>query len=292
MYIDMHVHTTTHRLWGLHVERADIEDLRAIAKKYHVARMVVLATYFPFKGRGLSNRELLKRIAGDDLFVPFGSLDAMNNLQAGADELYRLAYLKLIAGLKLYPGYQKFNLEDLHPVCEIAAEFNLPIMMHTGSLHHCCPRSDREAGKFRCGPSCPLDSLGYLSNPLTLSVLPNHYPDVKFIFSHMGCPHYDDMVTVMRNCPNVYTDISGQFTSGGPYDNPKSYAEVKDTMKKIIALPNGINRLLFGTDFPIQSYDSTIAMLRSLELSSEQEMMIRVRNAAKLLKINNPFCRG
>ncbi len=283
MLIDIHAHTSNHVLWNLHVNSATIEDLEASAKKYEVEKIVLLATYFPFKGKGLNNVELLKRVAGHDLFLPFGSLDAMNNLVEGAKELYWLARWKLIAGIKLYPGYQHFNPIDLRAVGEIAQEFNLPIMLHTGGLHHCCPREDREAGRYRCGKVCPLDSLTHLSNPKSLLPLVMLFPDVKFIFSHMGCPYYKEMFEVMKTCQNVYTDISGQFTSGGPYDNAESRWEIREAAQNILSLPGGIDRLLFGTDFPIQSYDHSIEMVKSLGLSASDEAKVFHDNAEQLL---------
>ena len=112
MIIDVHAHTSNHILRGLHVATATIDDLKKQAEIFGVKKIVLMATYFPFKGTGVYNTDLLSRINGSKLFLPFGSLDAMNNLAAGLKELKCLTDLRLFSGLKLYPGYQNFNIVD------------------------------------------------------------------------------------------------------------------------------------------------------------------------------------
>lgn len=102
-----------------------------------------MATYFPFKRGGPYNAELLRRIEGRPLFRMFLSLDAMNNLDHGASELVELVNHRQVAGIKLYPDYQDFRLSNprVFPVYELAEKNNLPTAIHTGELHHYCPKS-------------------------------------------------------------------------------------------------------------------------------------------------------
>jgi hypothetical protein len=146
MIIDIHCHTSDHKLWGLHTESATIEDLEKYALRHGVKKIVLLATYFPLKKSGLHNRELLQRIDDNDLFIAFGSLDMTGDISAGILELEELIKGGNISGIKLYPGYQDFDPggAKVFPMYELAESYDLPVMFHGGELHGCCPRSDRE----------------------------------------------------------------------------------------------------------------------------------------------------
>ncbi len=259
MIIDIHAHTTNHKLWNLHTETATIADLERLAEEHGVTKIVLMATYFPFKGSGLHNEELLTRIGDRKLFVACGSLDMMGNVELGVMRLRRLAQEKRIVGIKLYPGYQDFKPSGVtaFPVYELAEEFNLPVILHSGYLHHCCS----DASERRCGfADCPLDKLEYLSRPSQFFGAAQRFPRVKFVVAHLGNPHFSELRDLMRICPNVYTDISGTIEYA-PEEKEALRAEIEHF---ITLVPNGVDRLMFATDFPIQSYADTIALVESL----------------------------
>lgn len=292
MIIDIHAHTSNRTLWGLHTSRANLSVLEKEAEENDVICIVLLATYFPFKGTGLHNLELLERIRGrrgrgSCLFSVFGSLDAMNNFPGGLEELRELAKAQVIFGIKLYPGYQNFDpsSHEVFPVYELAQEFGLPVMFHTGELHHCCHKELREKGQGKCGPVCWIDRLGYLARPKQMEGAIAAFPRVNFILAHLGNPFFEEVRELMRGYHNVHTDTSGQFVSGTDEDTPEYRAMLKSEMKQFLAIPNAENRILFGTDFPIQSYVSSIALIKSLGLPRETEEKIFFRNAARLLRL-------
>jgi len=259
MIIDIHAHTTNHKLWNLSTETATIEDLEKLAEKFGVVKILLMATYFPFKGSGLHNEELLARIGDRKLFAACGSLNMMDNVELGVMRLRRLAEEKKIVGIKLYPGYQDFKPSDVlaFPVYELAEKFDLPVIFHSGYLHHCCRQKE---GARRCGrPTCPLDSLEYLSRPSQIYGAAQRFPRVKFVAAHLGNPYFSELRDLMRTCPNVYTDISGTVEN-----SPEEKAALQSEILHFLALPNGIDRLMFGTDFPIQSYEDTIALVETL----------------------------
>ena len=297
MIIDIHAHTSSKPLWGLHTPTADLATIEALMDKHDVSLVVLMATYFPFKtstrgGGGTSNARLAELIKGNPRFKMFGSLDASQgaNLDEGLSDLRARAQTGSLAGIKLYPGYQDFHpaMPRMFPVYRLAEEYGLPVMFHTGELHHCCPWTERQAGHLRCGyPTCQIDQLGHLARPRSLAIVTACFPEVKFVFSHLGNPHFEEMREVMRTCPNVYTDISGQFLSGTAEDTPEEHLLLKHEIEKFLALPNGADRLMFGTDFPIQSYEDTIALVDSLDCSIETETKILRKNAEKLLGITS-----
>lgn len=295
MIIDIHAHTTNHKLWNLHTQTATIEDLEKLAEKHGVVKILLMATYFPFKGSGLHNEELLARVGdrklgpcavrnsryGNDgpLFAVCGSLNMMDNVELGVIRLRRLAQEKKIVGIKLYPGYQDFKPSSViaFPVYELAEEFGLPVIFHTGYLHHCC----HEGSEHRCGiADCPLDKLEYLSRPSQFFVAAQRFPRVNFVAAHLGNPHFEEMFQLMSACPNVYTDISGVQE-----DKPEDMAAVIAAAKRIVGLQGGAERLMFGTDFPIQSYEETLAIVDALGLSEAERELILWKNATKLFHL-------
>ncbi len=287
MVIDIHVHTSNHNLWNLHTKDASIAELKRLARKYDIGRIYLMATYFPLKGTGLNNLDLFNRIDGMDLFGCFGSINLEDlNLAAGILELRSMAKLGWIEGIKLYPGYQDIILSDVRfdPVYELAQEFSLPVAVHLGELHHCCPKDSREKGESRCEKSiCPLDDRFDLSRPEQLSCVARKFPNVNFIGCHLANPYFSEMRQAMTECPNIFTDISGQFVSGSDEDTPEYRRYIVGEIKEFLKLNGGPERIMFATDFPIQSYQDTLEIARSLNLKSEVERMLLMGNAQKLL---------
>jgi len=289
MIIDMHAHTSQHKLRGLHTEDADIGDLKRYAAEYGIGKIMLMATYFPFKGTGLHNCDLHERIKGDSLFGFFGSID-LSATEPDFRELRSLAEAGIISGIKLYPGYQEFhpnNLSIMDQLSAIARPRNLPIAIHTGELHHCCPRHLREAGQRKCGhDSCPLDRLAYLAHPYWVSLLAGLYPRINFIACHMSNPHFRELRQAMAEYPNVFTDISGQFLSASDEDTDEYREQIVAEIGRFISLPGGIDRIMFGTDFPIQSYKDTISLVKALGLTASEEAKLLNGNAKRLLNIS------
>lgn len=285
--IDFHAHTSDKEMWRLHTHSATLDDLERYADKYGIEKIVLMATYFPFKKGGLPNRELLRRIKGRERFLAFGSLDAMNNLYNGIQELRELASSGEIHGIKLYPGYQDFSLSNgsIFPVYEIAAEYGLPVAIHSGELHHCCPKDIATNMRVKCGGRCYIDELGNLARPREVIGAALEFPNVKFVMCHLGNPFFSELRDVMRQCPNVYTDISGQFTSGTTEDYPGYREVLADEMWEFLQLPCGSGRMIFGSDFPIQSYMDSIELVLELGLAKEVEDKIFHNNAAKILNL-------
>jgi len=288
MIIDIHAHTSDHLLHGLHTDKADLEYLRSQAKKFGINKIYLMATYFPLKKSGLSNQVLLEKIKGDPLFDCFGSLDMENNFLAGLKELTDLATNKLISGIKLYPGYQNITISDpkFSELFKLAEKYQLAVACHLGELHHCCPRQLGINQTYRCGKNyCLLDQRGNLSRPEQLGLVAKNFPKVNFIACHMASPHFEELRKIMSESDNIYTDISGQFLSGTNEDTPAYRDYLVMEMQKFLELNKGEERLLFGTDFPIQSYQDTLELVEALKIKAELRGKILYQNSLKLLNL-------
>lgn len=289
--IDIHCHTTNHKLYGLHTDYARIEDILEQMQENDIEKTVLLATYFPHKGTGVKNDMLLERIKGHPELIAFGSLNIEYNLKAGLEELDCLARDEKIKGIKLYPGYQEFSPSDdkAFYIYELAEKHDIPVMFHTGSLHCSirdkynieCAVIKKRAKDTKCkGVYCIKENM-YLSEPKQIIKAAKKFPKVNFIASHMGYPHLDQMIDLMNKCPNVYTDVSGLFKSG--YED-KFESILKKEVPRVVEAA-GIERVMFGTDFPIQSVKDSIDIVEHLNLNHSQKEMIYYKTAARLLKL-------
>lgn len=286
MIIDIHAHTSAHTLWNLHAKSATISDLHQLANEFNISKIYLMATYFPLKKSGLHNLSLLERIVDDELFGCFGSLNLEEeNLAPAISELRYMAKYRFIEGIKLYPGYQNVVLSDsrFDLVYHLAEEFSLPVAVHLGELHFCCTEEMRNKKDFRCDrQKCELDERGFLSTPMQLARAAEKFPGVKFVACHLANPFFEEMREVMKNHPNIYTDISGQFYSGSKEDTPQYRAIIVEEIKKFLALPGGMRRVLFATDFPIQSYQDSLNLVESLNLKPAEKEMLLSGNALRL----------
>lgn len=286
MLIDIHAHTSNHGLWGLHTEDASIPAVVSLMQQYNVIVTVLMATYFPLKKSGLHNEELWQRIEAHKELKMFGSLDVTTSIMPQLRELAGLAYEGKIIGIKLYPGYQEFSPSEkkMFDIYELARDFCLPVMFHSGELHPCCPEAEIKSGKLRCGmTACRLERLGHLSQPNQAIIAVEKYPNVNFIFSHLSNPYFAELRKLMSDYGNVFTDISGQYVSGTEEDTPEYHKVITDELQQFLQLPQGGKRVMFATDFPIQSHQSTIDIIERLELDGETKKDLCFRNALEII---------
>ncbi len=287
MIIDCHAHTTNSRLWGLHTELATIEEFEKQAKKFGVVKIILMATYFPFKGSGQHNTKLLQKIKGKPLFSMCASLD-LSEPEPRFFELNQVLNEQQVVGIKLYPGYQPVSLQSqkVEVICQLAQKHQVPVVIHSGELHHCCPKNERESGLHRCQLHyCAIDQYQTLSRPKQVVLMAKKFPNVKFVMAHLGNPYFDELRLVMEECPNVWTDISGQLVSGTDEDSESYRFMLNQEILQFLKLPNGQDRLMFGTDFPIQSYQDSLALIKMLRLNQEDEQKVFWKNANRLFNL-------
>jgi predicted TIM-barrel fold metal-dependent hydrolase len=108
------------------------------------------------------------------------------------------------------------------------------------------------------------------------------FPNVRFLAAHLANPFFTELQNVMKICPNVYTDISGLLVSGTNQDTTHYTQLLKSQISNFIAIDS--HRILFGSDFPIQSYEDSINLLNSIHISPADKQLILTKNAQTLLK--------
>jgi predicted TIM-barrel fold metal-dependent hydrolase len=271
--IDIHSHVTTTSA----IE--DFQRLRHEIDKYDIDKSVVLASYFPHKGSGVGNYrlkdllELENIVCGEERFLMFGSLDFENYFSQGFHELDSLTLRGKLSGIKIYTGYQEvdFASSGFHSLMAIASAFRLPVMFHTGY-------------SFMARRSTGDPSFATMVGAKELEGVVDKYSDANFILSHLSKPFFEDMRELAKRYENVYTDMSGLIDSQHEFAELGNCAlETKRFLDEV-----GPHKLLFGTDFPVQSHrDSVFIAEKALEgFNEDDQKLVYYDNAWRLLKLD------
>ena len=190
--IDIHCHTSNRKILATVSSSADINFISKKMLEHNVEKTVLLATYFPHKGSGITNFRLHNWIDSfttsvkNNKFLMFGSLDFEVYYRQGLNELTEMIERNLISGIKFYTCYQNIDLKNskLRDVLILADINSLPVMFHTGLSYS----SMRKYGK---------PTIATQVNASSLEHLVKDFPSVNFIFSHMSKPF------LMKLCMHV-----------------------------------------------------------------------------------------
>jgi uncharacterized protein len=171
-----------------------------------------------------------------------------------------------IKGLKLYPGYEPFYPADpmLAPAYQLAEEFDVPVMIHTGDTYS------------------PTGRVKY-SHPIHVDDAAVDYPKVRFVICHLGNPWFRDCMEVVYKNDNVYTDMSG-LTLGDFTDRFEAY--MRQQLKEMILWGVNPRKVLFGTDWPLATMESYVQFMEELKLPARDKELMLYRNTAELFKLD------
>jgi predicted TIM-barrel fold metal-dependent hydrolase len=267
---------------GLHTADATLPALKRMAQDAGVHRVILMATYFPLKGTGVFNKDMLQRCGDDPFWRMCASIDLTKDVSAGLDDLHWHLRQKQVVGIKLYPGYQNFHLAgpEAVSVYSVAKAYGVPVQVHMGALHHCC--GFKYGTETRCGRNfCPLDGQQHLSHPNCLASALELFPEVPFIACHLGYPYMKELKALMDKHLNLYTDTGGIIRSGDPLDDTElERQQMANELTDIInGVPDGRWRVMMATDFPIQSYASTMDILDRMHLTAHERQLLTNDNA-------------
>lgn len=168
-------------------------------------------------------------------------------------------------GIKLYAGYYPFYVHDevYEPVCSLAAEYCLPLVIHSGVTY-----SERGLLKY--------------SHPLQIDELAVRHPETNMIVCHMGDPWVMDTAALISKNRNVYADLSGLMVLDGPGIVRRSAnPDVMSHFKRALAFEERYDRFLFGTDWPLAPIGAYIDFISRL-IPDEYREMVFHSNAFKV----------
>lgn len=265
MIIDCHTHLNRYSQG----EPARLEDryrvLKAEMARHGVGYALVLTSYKVNDERP-SLDDVLETV-GDDPQI--GVVAGVSYYHYTANDLAELrVHLRTgrIKGLKLYPGYEAFYVHDprMRVVYELAAEFRVPVMIHTGDTFD------------------PQGKVKY-AHPLEVDEVAVDFRDVTFLICHLGNPWVTDAMEVIYKNENVVGDISG-LTLGRFEERFEKF--MREQVNEVVTYAGNPSCILYGTDWPICDMGSYIRFVRNLALSEEETQMIFWQNAARIFQID------
>lgn len=174
--------------------------------------------------------------------------------------------------------------ERLAPYWALAAEYDLPVGMHTGrgpgpegqnstrSQPGCCPNYDKEMG-----------------NPELLRPILERHPGIRMWMQHVGAGrgdhayHWDEALALLADYPNVYVELS---ITNGALPEPVYAA----ALKRLIDAGYG-DRIMYASDNI--SAEKILGRLSRMDfLSDSQKNAILYDNAATFLRLDNKTRRA
>jgi uncharacterized protein len=267
MIIDCHVHLNRYDegdVSSLHDRYLRLKDEMA---QHGVDYALVLSSYLATAERP-NTQEILDVVEADPRIGVVAAVSYLNYRAADLADLRSMLREERIKGLKLYPGYEPFYVHDarMRVVYELAGEFNVPVMIHTGDTYD------------------PKGRIKY-SHPIEVDEVAVDFRDVTFVICHLGNPWITDAMEVIYKNPNVVGDISG-FTLGHFEERFERF--MLQQVNEVLAFAGDPSKLLYGTDWPICTMSSYIRFVNNLNLTEEENDKIFWRNAARLFRIDLP----
>jgi predicted TIM-barrel fold metal-dependent hydrolase len=154
-----------------------------------------------------------------------------------------------LKGVKLHPDFQHFNIDDerAFPIYE-AMEGRLPLLIHTG------------------------DNRYETSQPIRMARVLDKFPKLQTLCAHLGgWSEWREAHRILAGRPNLWVDTSSSL-----------YALTPDAAREVI-LHYGVDRVLFGTDYPMWDPSEELTRLKALGFGPEDMELILYKNAQKLL---------
>ena len=187
----------------------------------------------------------------DPAIVAFGSIhpeapDALEEL-----ERIHAAGLK---GIKLHPEYQQFYVDDekMKPIYRKISELGLITLFHAGQDHGFAP-------PYHAMPEHFLKALSWFDSPV-----------VAAHWGGLGCGQ--EVLDKLCGAPLWFDIAFGYGVAARP-------------VAQRILEKHGTERLLFGSDMPWHRPEWELRLLRSLDISPEDQEKICWKNAAELLQL-------
>lgn len=157
-----------------------------------------------------------------------------------------------LCGVKLHPDIQGFKIDDFRmlKIYELCEKNKLPVLMHCGDKRY--------------------DN----SNPNRIVPIMEIYTDLIMIGAHFGgYSVWEEAVNKLAKYRNFYVDTSSTLF------------EIAPSVAREFIDAYGIDKVMFGTDYPMWNPKEEVERFMKIELSEEERQKILYDNAAKLLGI-------
>ncbi|MGA8664690.1 MAG: amidohydrolase family protein [Thermoplasmata archaeon] len=176
-----------------------------------------------------------------------------------------------LAAIKLFPGYHPFypHHPALAPVYECAARRHLPVLIHQGDT------------------LAPQGLLKF-ARPIEVDEVAVQYRDVRFVLCHFGNPWFEEAAELVYKNPNVYADTSGLLAHPGTPYFDRMVARARGLIQGALDTIGSPDRVLYGSDWPLESLGTAVALIQGLDLPAEGRAAILGGNARRLFSEGHP----
>ena len=227
-----------------------VDSLLSIGEKAGIDRFVVQSVATTPHQVASINKFIAKEVSlYQGKFIGLGTLHPdSTDLKGDVETIKELG----LHGVKLHPDIQQFKIDDYRclKIYELCEEEKLPILMHTGDYRY------------------------DYSNPNRLMPILDIYTNLTVIGAHLGgWSIWEEASQKLKGYKNFYVD-----TSSSLYELPREKATE-------IIRAYGIDKVLFGTDFPLFSPDIELERFMALPLTDEERKKILSENTLKLYGI-------
>ena len=167
-----------------------------------------------------------------------------------------------VRGIKFNALLQQIRPDDLRmfPIYEKMAELDMVALFHSGASY-----KDRNQ----------LENV--LATPQRIAQVNDQFPKLKMIVAHFGGNHMLAEVESHLLGRDVFLDTS--YT-------PDVFELDKNRIARLIRT-HGVEKILFGTDFPWETPERGISFIRTLGFTQDEENRILGLNAAQLMLGHN-----
>lgn len=222
------------------------EELLESGKKIGVTKYVVHSTATkPMQVESINNF-ILKEVSEHSEFIGFGTMHP--DYENFESELKRISSEGL-RGIKLHPDFQQFQIDcpKMDDIYEVMADLKLPVLVHAGDYRY------------------------DFSGPKRISNVLQKHPSLVLIAAHFGgYTEWENSIEYLVG-KKVFFDTSSTL-----WKLPIETA--KEMMKK-----HGIEKFLFGSDFPMWDHEDEMKRFNTLELNSSDRDAVLYKNASDLL---------
>lgn len=271
MLIDAHVHLNDY-----HDHRHDhpprlqdnVQELWDKMAERGVDHAVVITSYKVDFDRP-SVEEILETLAGDSRCTVVEGIRWSPDDRSDLEAVRERIDLGLVRGLKLYPGYQPYAINDpsLAPVYDLGADANVPVLVHTGDTY-------ARGAKVRN------------AHPLLLDDVAVDHPDTTLVMCHAGNPWFVDAAEVLYKNENVYADISGLTLGAFEADFERLMVRRLEEMIQYMGAEE--RKLMYGSDWPLVAMSPYLDFLERLPIKADAKEALSWRTAAMVYGIPAP----
>jgi hypothetical protein len=170
-------------------------------------------------------------------------------------------------GFKIFPGHDPIYPTDKRwlPVIKLCKKYDVPFIIHTG-----INLNDKNVAKY--------------NDPKYISELAKNNKTLKIVVCHYFWPKINYCFDQLKKFTNVYFDTSALAHE----EVIKECGGIKNIQRILEkTMENRKNSLIFGTDWPIVSFEKSIGLINSLNLSQNQKEKIFSENANAVFSIKN-----